>query len=94
VQFDPTALRYELHADVHATVQLHLADLRRELVAQSQCHAKVVNELQAQVRRLQDDLEALQNRSVAASLQNAVDACSVAKVAELAAAAVKWVKLL
>ncbi|BEJ18022.1 hypothetical protein CspHIS471_0702990 [Cutaneotrichosporon sp. HIS471] len=86
-QFDPTVLRYELHADVQATVQMHLADLRRELVAQSQSHAKAMSEVHAQVRQLQDDLETLQNRSVATSLQNAVDACSVAKVAELAAAA-------
>ncbi|CAK9782191.1 hypothetical protein CC85DRAFT_299241 [Cutaneotrichosporon oleaginosum] len=92
--FDPTTLRYELHADVHATVQLHLADVRRELVAQSQAHAKALAELQAQLKRTQDELEALQNRSVAQSLQHAVDACSVAKIADLAAAAVKWVKLL
>ncbi|GMK60080.1 hypothetical protein CspeluHIS016_0902970 [Cutaneotrichosporon spelunceum] len=88
-QFDATVLRYELHADVQATVQMHLTDIRRELVAQSQSHAKAMSELQAQVRQLQEDLETLQSRSVAASLQNAVDACSVAKVAELAAAAVK-----
>ncbi|BEI86987.1 hypothetical protein CcaverHIS002_0703330 [Cutaneotrichosporon cavernicola] len=92
-QFDPTVLRYELHADVQATVQMHLADLRRELVAQSQSHAKAMSEVHAQVRQLRGDLETLQNRSVATSLQNAVDACSVAKVAELAAAAVKWANL-
>lgn len=95
--FDPTALRYELHADVHATVQLHLADLRRELVAQSACHAKAVAELTASLKRVQNELETLQalyNRSVTASLQSAVEACSVAKVAELAAAAVKWANLL
>lgn len=89
---DPTALRYELHADVHHTVQLHLADLRRELVAQSQCHAKMVAELKEQVAKLRGELETLQNRSIAGSLQNAVDACSVAKVAELAAAALTWVR--
>lgn len=93
-QFDPTALRYELHADVHHTVQVHLADLRRELVAQSQCHAKELRELQTKITKLQGDLETLQNQSIAHSLQNAVDACGVAKVAELAAAAYTWLKIL